>query len=214
MGHSWGTYLGLKTIEKYPENYLAYFGIGQVSNQVESEIIAYDYMLQHAIEINDKEAVEKFKMYDKDAPDFPSFDYLMIRSLYMNKYGVGMTRQYISMVKLFKMILSFKGYTFSEKINYARGSMFSMNVLFNHILHDNLCETSVSFDVPICITHGKYDYQVSYDLAKEYFDKIETPEKTFVTFENAAHSPIIEEPEKFIQTVREFVSKHPCVTVQ
>jgi Predicted hydrolases or acyltransferases (alpha/beta hydrolase superfamily) len=37
MGHSWGSYLGIKIIEKYPENYLAFVGIGQISNQLESE---------------------------------------------------------------------------------------------------------------------------------------------------------------------------------
>ena len=51
IGHSWGSYLGVKTIEKYPENYLAYIGIGQVTNQTESERLAYNYMLSHAKEI-------------------------------------------------------------------------------------------------------------------------------------------------------------------
>jgi pimeloyl-ACP methyl ester carboxylesterase len=208
MGHSWGTYLGLKTIEKYPGNYLAYFGIGQTSNQLESEKLAYDYMLQHATEIKDKKAVEKLKTFDKDAPDFPSFDYLGYRMMYMNKFGIGMTHEPISMYKLLKDLLLFKGYTLPEKINYAKGSMFSLKRLFNLILQDNLCESSVAFDVPICITHGKYDYQVSYALAKDYFDKIETPTKIFVTFDNSAHSPIIEEPEKFVRTVREFASQH------
>ena len=208
MGHSWGSYLGIKTIEKYPENYLAYIGIGQVSHQVESEKLAYDYMLQHATEINDNNAVEKLKKYDRNAPDFPSTQYLMIRSLLMNQYEIGMMHQDISMVKILKDMLFFKGYTFSEKINYARGSMFSINVLFNHVLQDNLFESSVSFEVPVCIAHGKYDYQVSYALAHEYLDQIEAPAKAFITFENSAHSPIIEEPEKFVQTVREFASNH------
>ena len=42
MVHSWGSYLGIKTIEKYPDNYFAYIGIGQLTNQLESEKLAYD----------------------------------------------------------------------------------------------------------------------------------------------------------------------------
>jgi len=209
MGHSWGTYLGIKTIEKYPENYRAYIGIGQVSNQKESEKSAYDYMLQHATEINDKAALEKLTKFDKQAPDFPSTEYLITRSLLMNKYGIGMMHQNMSMAKILKDMLFFRGYTLSEKINYLKGSMFSINVLFNYVLQDNLFESSVSFDVPVYITHGKYDYQVSYTLANNYFDEINAPEKAFVTFENSAHSPNMEEPEKFVQTVREFASNTP-----
>ena len=46
MGHSGGTYLGIKVIEKYPELYEAYLGIAQISNQKLSEKMAYDFILE------------------------------------------------------------------------------------------------------------------------------------------------------------------------
>jgi pimeloyl-ACP methyl ester carboxylesterase len=202
MGHSWGSYIGIKTIEKYPENYLAFIGIGQVSNQLESEKLAYDYMLQHATLINDKDALEKLEKYDKNAPDFPSLDYLMTTRGVMAEYGIGGMHQNFSMFKMLKdIILVFKGYTLSEKINYGKGAMFSQK-LFYYTFSDNLFESSLSFDVPIYFTHGKYDYVTSYALALEYLDKIEAPAKDFFTFENSAHTPILEEYDKFIQTIR------------
>jgi pimeloyl-ACP methyl ester carboxylesterase len=57
--------------------------------------------------------------------------------------------------------------------------------------------------VPVYITHGQYDYQVSYILAREYFELIESPDKAFFTFENSAHSPNAEEPEKFVNIVQQ-----------
>ncbi len=35
-------------MEKYSDNYLAYIGIGQVTNQTESERLAYYYMYNRA----------------------------------------------------------------------------------------------------------------------------------------------------------------------
>jgi pimeloyl-ACP methyl ester carboxylesterase len=205
MGHSWGTYLGVKTIEKYPENYMAYIGIGQVSNQTESEKLAYDYMLQHATEINDKSALKDLQKFDKNATDFPSFKYLgTVRSLLMNEYGIGFTHvNSLTMANWVKILASFKGYTLREKINYIRGALFSLTHIWDYVLADNLFESSTAFQIPVYITHGKYDYQVSYSLSLKYFDKIDAPDKQFFTFENSAHSPIMEESEKFVGIVRE-----------
>ena len=210
MGHSWGAHLGVKTIEKYPENYLAYIGIGQVVNELESERLAYDYLLQHATEINDKAAIKKLKKFDRNSPDFPQIDYIMTtRTSLMNKYGVGMMRENFSMLELLKELLLFKGYTFAEKINYMRGSLFSLTHLgmCDDIVNDNLFESSTIFQIPVYIMHGKYDYQVSYALAREWFEKIDAPEKTFFTFEKSAHSPIAEESEKFVQIIRDIALK-------
>jgi pimeloyl-ACP methyl ester carboxylesterase len=205
IGHSWGSYLGVKTIEKYPENYIAYIGIGQVTNQIESEKLAYDYMLQHATEINDESAVKDLQKFDKNAVDFPNQDYMAtVRTSLMNKYGIGIAHEKtISVMDMVKIILFFKGYTLSEKVKYIKGMIFSTTTVWNDVVTDNLFKSSTAFKVPVYITQGKYDYQVSYALAREYFDKIETPDKLFFTFEKSAHSPIMEEPEKFVHIVRE-----------
>jgi len=211
IGHSWGSYLGVKTIEKYPENYIAYIGIGQVSNQIESEKLAYDYMLQHATEINDESAVKDLQKFDKNATDFPNQNYMMtVRMSLMNKYGIGFAHEKtISMLEMTKIILSFKGYTLSEKAKYIKGMMFSQTTVWNDVVADNLFESSTIFQVPVYITQGKWDYQVSHALAKEWFDKIEAPKKEFFTFENSAHGTILEEPEKFVQIMREIAFSTP-----
>lgn len=203
LGHSWGSYLGVKTIEKHTENYLAYIGIGQVTNQTESERLAYDYMLNHAKEQNDKEVIEKLEQFDSNAKDFPQLDYLVKgRTRILNKYGIGHLHRGITFTDILKSLFVFKGYTLSEKIYWLRGADFSMIHLFPVVLEDNLFESSMEFEIPFYIIQGAYDYQVSQVLAEEYLNAIEAPKKEFFTFDNSAHSPNMEEPERFIDILR------------
>ena len=53
--------------------------------------------------------------------------------------------------------------------------------------------------------HGRHDYTCCCDLAKEYFRKLEAPLKRFYTFENSAHSPVLEEADKDRSILREDV---------
>jgi pimeloyl-ACP methyl ester carboxylesterase len=46
MGHSWGTFLGIQAAARAPEFYHAYIGMSQISQQLESEKLAYEYMLE------------------------------------------------------------------------------------------------------------------------------------------------------------------------
>jgi pimeloyl-ACP methyl ester carboxylesterase len=201
MGQSWGSLLGIKTVEKYPENYLAFIGIGQVSNFLESEKLAFNFMLQHALEINDKSAIRTLKKVDINSPDFPQYAWFITRTKLMNKYGFGFMREMPSTFNMIKSLLFFKHYTISEKINWLRSQSFSSK-LAQTFYKVNFFESSTTFKVPIYIIHGKYDYITSYALAREYFEVIEAPQKGFFTFENSAHAPHWEEREKFIQIVR------------
>lgn len=206
MGHSWGAFLGAKTVYKYPDYYQAFIGVGQVVNQRLSEQLAHKYMLAHAKEIGDKKAERVLAKIDPNAADFPTNSYLFsARGKYMNKYGIGISHGSISMYDLVKNILMFKGYTFSEKINYIRGTKYSIDHLFDDVLKDNLFESTHSFSVPVYILQGKYDYQTSYALAKEWVDRIDAPDKKLITFEKSAHSPNMDEQERFVNKVNEII---------
>jgi pimeloyl-ACP methyl ester carboxylesterase len=165
-------------------------------------------MLRHATEIDDRPAVRNLEKFNRNASGFPTAEYInTVRPSLMNRYGIGIMHKNFSMAGLIKDLLLFKGYTLSEKVKYIQGMVFSQRHLWNCVVSGNLSESSVPFQVPVYIAHGKYDYQVSYTLAREYFEIIEAPAKSFFTFEKSAHSPNIEEPEKFVQTVRQIASQ-------
>ena len=88
-----------------------------------------------------------------------------------------------------------------------QGMLFSQEKVFSYVLNDNLFESSKSFEVPVYILHGDYDYQVSQVLAREYCEAIAAPDKQYYAFANSAHSPLWEEPEKFMDSVREVLEK-------
>lgn len=209
IGHSWGSYLGAKTIQKYPELYAAYIGIGQVTDQRLSERLAYDHMLAHATETGDKKALRQLGKFNRAAADFPTIGYITssARTPLMSKYGIGVTHEPISIAKIAKDVLLFPGYTLGEKIDYIRGMAYSTYNVFPQVLDDNLFVSSCRFDVPVYVIQGKYDYQVSCALAREWLEGVEAPTKEFFMFDNSAHSPNIEEPEKFVRVVCEIASK-------
>ncbi len=59
--------------------------------------------------------------------------------------------------------------------------------------------------MPVYFFHGIHDYTVNYQLAREYFDRLKAPVKGFYTFEQSAHSPLFEEPEKMGEIIKQDV---------
>ena len=57
------------------------------------------------------------------------------------------------------------------------------------------------------IFNGIFDYQTPYVVAKDFFNQLNAPEKDFFTFDNSAHSPIVEEADKFNTIVLDITKK-------
>jgi pimeloyl-ACP methyl ester carboxylesterase len=205
MGHSWGSLLGMQTAYLYPDLYDAYFGIGQVCHQYMGEQLSYSWTLDQAVERNDTKAIELLE--NLGVPDSTGnidqwLNYLMKQRRYVNKYGGGTTREMPGMWPLVKIVMNSGIYTLGEKLNFMNASMFSLEHMWLDVINSNLFTDIDSMQVPVYILHGTYDNTTPFPLAKEFYEQLKAPQKGFFSFENSAHSPIMEEPEKFNSILR------------
>lgn len=198
MGHSGGTFLGIYVIDKAPELYAAYIGISQMSNQFLSEKIACEYMLKQYEEMKNQKMVNYFQSISFDNQKKIPEKYIKMRDAAMHELGIGTMRNMRNIVTdLFLPSLNFSEYTLSEKFYFWYGkSKSGISQNWEEMIRTNLMDTKVDFKIPVYLFHGIYDYTCSYELAKEYFIKINAPIKGFYTFNQSAHSPLFEEPEK------------------
>jgi pimeloyl-ACP methyl ester carboxylesterase len=195
MGHSGGTFIGIQAAARAPELYRAYIGVAQMSNQLESEKLAYAYMLQRFTDDGNTKMVRTLEQAPvTDSIPLPD-SYLSVRDSAMHSLGIGTTHDMRSVVTgLLPRSFENREYTVSEKINMWRGKIFSGGRLWNTQLSTDLTKKVTRLEIPVYFFHGAYDYTVSYSLAKSYYDQLDAPMKGFYTFAESAHSPLFEEP--------------------
>ena len=204
MGHSGGTFIGLQVAARAPELYHAYIGVAQMSYQLKSERLAYEYMLQQFKEKGNKKMVRKLESAPVTLTDGISDSYLSLRDKVMHSLGVGTTHEMNSVITgIFLPSLTNRDYTLIEKVNMWRGkSRSGVSILWDTILATDMTKEVPEIDIPVYFFHGIYDYTVSYILAKDYFEKLKATLKGFYTFEQSAHSPLFEEPERLQQILQ------------
>jgi pimeloyl-ACP methyl ester carboxylesterase len=204
MAHSGGTLIGIEAAKQAPELYHAYIGVAQITHQIESEGLAYDFMLEQYRQSGNTRMAGRLE--DAGAPNTiplpPAYDRL--RDDAMHGLGIGTTRDMKSVITgLFLPSLRFPEYTLGEKVNLWRGKIWSKGLLWRRVLEPDMRQRVPALDLPTYFMHGEYDYTVSYALAYSYFAQLKAPLKGFYTFEQSAHSPMFEEPEKMIKILRE-----------
>jgi len=190
LGHSWGSYLSMRTVHKYPQLYHAYIGIGQVSDQLKSEQISYNFVLDAAKKENNKKAIDQLEKigFPENGIYSESKSIAVERNWVMHYGGAAWNRDRSDFFSMFIIpLLSFKEYRISDKINYLRGSIASLEVLWMSLMDRQLPDLVKSVDVPVYMLQGVHDYQTTFEQAKLYFDSLQAPEKTFIEFSNSAH---------------------------
>lgn len=199
MAHSGGTPLAIMAASKAPELYYAYIGIAQITNQKESEKLAYNYMLEQYNLQGNKKAAEKLNAFPVQASDSMIIPFYksLVRDESMHDLGIGTMRNMKSVFTgVFIPVWMCKAYTLREKLNIwkSKFSFIKKTRLIDELFETDLTSKITTLNIPVYFFSGKYDLTVNHDLSKAYLEKLQAPVKGFYTFENSAHSPIFEEP--------------------
>jgi len=207
MGHSGGTFIGIQAAARAPELYYAYIGVAQMSNQLRSESLAYEYMLHQFQENGNLEMVRKLEAAPVTMTGGIPDAYLALRDPAMHSLGIGTMHDMNSVITgIFFPSLTFRGYTLLEKINMWRGKAQSgVSPFWDEMIATDLTIQVPELDIPVYFLEGIYDYTCSYTEARSYFEILRAPLKGFYTFERSAHSPLFEEPENMLRILLEDV---------
>ncbi|MFH4963852.1 alpha/beta hydrolase [Gaetbulibacter sp. M235] len=204
VGHSWGSRLGLYAVQKNPENFIAYVGIGQELVSYEGELISYQYSLKKAKETNNLKAIKELEEIGQPQ----SGDYT---KMYKNGFW-GLVKQKEWLLKLggeryertnytdwITSIWFSREYSFFDLIKYGKASGFSAgNIIYDPDFNNiDFFKEIPAVKIPVFFISGAYDYNTPWELVERYNNMLQAPKKEFIKFEKSGHSPVFEEPEKF-----------------
>ena len=191
-GHSWGSILGIKLAERYPELFHAYIGIGQVVHMEKGERISYEYALRKAREEGHARAERELSALGENA--YTDYRKLAIQRKWLRTFQGVMYRQRVDQLLVPRMLRSSE-YNLLDLFRFVRGSLFSIKHMWEEVCQTNL-ENVTQLQIPVFLCMGRHDYNTPFELAEAFFNNLQAPVKTWEWFENSAHCPHFEEPEK------------------
>ena len=206
IGHSWGCILGMNVLRKSPELYCAFAGTGFGVDFNEGERESVEYLLGKAREDENERAIEELGKIRFPIQEADFDEYIKLKSHYMNKYGGYFYRNPREIIRENLRAFLFSGiYSPKDYVKLLRGSRVGREVGKRLLLSANLIEQVPESSVPVHFLVGRHDHHTSHIKAREYFEKLVAPRKTWTWFEESAHSPLFEENEKFCTTVTRLI---------
>jgi len=197
MGHSWGSVLGVELVQRHPEWFYAYVGVGQIVNTRRNEEDGYAFALREAKAHDNAKAVRELESI---AP-YPgrngiTLDQITIRDTWEMYYG-GLAwgrKDFQFAADAWKLSPE---YSESDLKAIDKGSLFSLHHLLDPLLSVDFDDT-LRFGCPVVLFVGAHDYTTSHDLAVQWFDKLQAPSKRMVIFADSAHMIMLEQPGRFL----------------
>lgn len=203
-GLSWGTSVAAYMVQKNPDLFYAYIGIGQMADQARSEEMSYDFVLEQATQKNDTAVLRQLEELGR--PPYLSAQEVTKaidkQRMLVDKYVPFKSRP--KLMEGFKTILLYDGWTFKQKLAPFRSVDYvgpGYKILWPTCANINLIRDAPELKVPVYIMQGELDHYTETSLAREYFDTLQAPLKRWYLFEDVGHAAHWENPEKYREIV-------------
>jgi pimeloyl-ACP methyl ester carboxylesterase len=212
LGHSWGSVLAMKVAAARPDLLFAVIGMGQVVDTRRGEDLSYRYVLEREHANHNRKAIRILEQLG--GSDTYGKDGKFVQRWWLFRYG-GVVHA-LDIWEQLSILLDAREYSIADCIRWARfrDMKFSIPRMGDELMGVNLLQEIHELCVPVFFFEGRYDYTAPFVLAEQFCASLHAPYKKLIWFEQSAHTPDMEEPEKFqralIALADEFCSeKHP-----
>jgi pimeloyl-ACP methyl ester carboxylesterase len=202
IGYSMGATLALMAASKDKSIFDRLFLVGMDIDLPTANKCAIEFVMSKANEKNKgvflKQATDLNKIPINDAKQFQKRAKLLT-----NLGGITTRRNYNQLLMaMISNMISSKAYRLRDIPKTIKGMEFCQNALLPEFNTLNLFHRIDSVDVPVHFIQGKQDGVAPYQIAVKYYKYLQADKKTFTDFDNSAHMPHYDEPEKFTKLLR------------
>ena len=199
VGHSYGTMLGSKYALDHPEKVSAYIGVGQVMC-FESEIYSYQDALAKAHALGD-DTTEMEAAYNTYVQDDSLINMMVLRS-HVAPYHVAPKQTdtlWLGISSPYMGISDLRWFLQSGDLE----AYFALNYqLFGYVKDADVRDFGSEYQIPVGFISGSFDWTTPVKYTRDYYDWISAPEKQLQLLDGCGHSPQLNEPEEFSETLK------------
>lgn len=201
LGHSWGTELAVRTLQRHPALFGGYVGAAQVVDKQRAEAISWRFALDGARRAGDQRAEARLAALQPPGYQGRIEDLLFQRSCVL-RYGGTLFDPALDR-RLLRQYFGSHEYSLQDLRRLKAGSAFSLRALWNDRLDLDLERDVPALAVPVLLVQGRCDRITPGELTQAWFEQLQAPRKRMVWFERSGHCPLFEEPERFQELVIE-----------
>ena len=203
VGQSWGTTLGVLAVQRAPQLFRAFVGVGQMVSQRETDRIFYEDTLAWARETGNAGLVDT--LTDNGPPPYEdTLDYEALLSHEMNMYPYNHSQNSEGAGQMSENLFV-EEYSLTEQIHTLGATMDVFSILYPQLQDIDFRTDAIRLGVPVYLVQGRYEAPGRAELAQEWFRILEAPSKEMVVFETSGHRPLFEQPDLFHQFMTEAV---------
>jgi proline iminopeptidase len=197
-GFSWGSVIGMHLIQKYPEDYAAYFGISQIVDMERSINVSRDWIKQEAVKRNDAKMLRQVDQLAKKDTALckNTLECFFKKYEFLSQYGGAIFKK-TSEAEIKIAETKYEDY---KNYNWLNGFMFSASKLGDSIFETNFTKIT-ELKVPVYFFVGRHDWSLPAVVIEDFYKKLTAPKKEMVWFEESGHECLEEEPAKFNEAI-------------
>lgn len=201
VGHSWGSIIGVRAAQQRPDLFHAYIGTAQMVDVLETDILIYQMMMDHAIATGDSQFIQVLEAQG-EPPYFGMSPVQPYSTLFGREYAVYeypniKSEEYRRDGDILLLMLKQPEYGWLDRLYYLLSLMNTFNVVYPQLQEMDFRLDTIRLDLPVYLILGRHDMNNPSQIPEEYFDLLQAPDKQLYFFEDSGHGMIWEEAEKF-----------------
>jgi pimeloyl-ACP methyl ester carboxylesterase len=196
-GTSWGTTLGVLTVERHPDLFHAFIGGGQMVSQRETDLRIYRGLMEHATRTGDHELTARLRSFGE-----PPYADVFANAYVMQQYEA-LEPDYTLLPEVEKLGEDHfreigpwgvfgREYDLVEKVNVMRGLMETFARVYPQLQEIDFRRDVKRLEVPVYLLRGTSELAARDDLAVEWFNQLEAPRKRMYALDHAGHAVLTE----------------------